>query len=107
DRDDGYGVACDRARVWVAYEESGDAVDAGGVTVCGLAGMVSFDAPPDAAGVLRMAEALQHRGPDDHGSYLAEHVALAHLRLSIIDLSPRGHQPMAGLDGRVQLVYNG
>lgn len=75
--------------------------------MCGLAGMVSFDAPPDAAGVLRMAEALQHRGPDDQGSYLADHVALAHVRLSIIDLSPRGHQPMAGLEGRVQLVYNG
>lgn len=55
-----------------------------------------------------MADALAHRGPDDRGYFIDETrgVALAHNRLSIIDLSPAGHQPMLTSDGDV-LVYNG
>jgi asparagine synthase (glutamine-hydrolysing) len=62
---------------------------------------------PDDLG--RMRHSLNHRGPDDHGSFLDSYVgvALAHNRLSIIDLSPRGHQPMVNpLTGDV-LVFNG
>jgi asparagine synthase (glutamine-hydrolysing) len=56
-----------------------------------------------------MADALVHRGPDDGGTWSdAERgVALGHRRLSIIDLSPAGHQPMASRSGRYRLVYNG
>ncbi len=54
----------------------------------------------------RMAHALRHRGPDDHGRFHAPGVALANTRLSIIDLAC-GHQPMASEDGQVQLVQNG
>ena len=52
---------------------------------------------------------LAHRGPDDSGTFenKEQGVGLAHTRLSILDLSPSGHQPMSSEDGRVVLVYNG
>src|SRR5690349_15404274 len=56
-----------------------------------------------------MAEPLAHRGPDDRGVWCDRDagIALAHRRLSIVDLSPTGHQPMASADGRFVLTYNG
>jgi asparagine synthase (glutamine-hydrolysing) len=57
----------------------------------------------------RMTAALHHRGPDDQGSWLdpATGVGLGHARLSIIDLSPLGHQPMPSACGRYWIVFNG
>lgn len=54
-----------------------------------------------------MVDSLQHRGPDDSGIYAGDGIGLAHTRLSIIDLSPHGHQPMLSDDGQVVLAYNG
>ena len=56
-----------------------------------------------------MNESLQHRGPDDDGIWIDPEagVALAHRRLSIVDLSPAGHQPMVSADGRYVIIYNG
>src|SRR5688500_1293498 len=54
-----------------------------------------------------MAYALRHRGPDDRCEYVNDNIGLGHLRLSIIDLSPGGHQPMTNEDGRYWIVYNG
>jgi len=54
-----------------------------------------------------MCDSLTHRGPDDAGHYLGPNVALASRRLSIIDLSERGHMPMESPDGRYRIVYNG
>ena len=74
--------------------------------MCGIAGFAgSFD--PDLLG--RMADAIAHRGPDDAGVWHdPEHrIGLAHRRLSIIDLSPRGHQPMWDVDRRAVIVFNG
>ncbi len=53
--------------------------------------------------------AIHHRGPEDTGVFIdaAAKVGLGHARLSIVDLSPLGRQPMAAVDGRVQLVFNG
>jgi len=55
----------------------------------------------------RMKDAIRHRGPDDHGSYFAEGVSLGHRRLSIIDLSAKGRQPMSNETGTVWVVCNG
>jgi asparagine synthase (glutamine-hydrolysing) len=73
--------------------------------MCGIAAIVGSHATRDRAE--RMAGAISHRGPDDVG-FLVEHgIALAHRRLSIIDLSAAGHQPMVSHDGRYHLIYNG
>lgn len=50
---------------------------------------------------------IAHRGPDDEGVFLSPEISLGHRRLSIIDLSPAGHQPMKTPDGRYAIVYNG
>jgi asparagine synthase (glutamine-hydrolysing) len=60
----------------------------------------------DAATLLRMREALHHRGPDGEGVFIEGPVGLVHRRLSIVDLA-HGAQPMASADGRLQIVYNG
>ncbi|MEW6247483.1 MAG: asparagine synthase (glutamine-hydrolyzing) [Nitrospirota bacterium] len=76
--------------------------------MCGIAGQVTADRRPVAKHVIEaMGERLRHRGPDDHGIYVRGHVGLAHRRLSILDLSPAGHQPMTNEDGSVWLVFNG
>ena len=54
-----------------------------------------------------MITAQAHRGPDDSGTYLDGPVGLGHRRLSILDLSPLGHQPMVSPDGRLVIVFNG
>ena len=76
--------------------------------MCGIAGLVSAR-PIDPRLLVRMAGAIAHRGPDDEGSWIDAEagVGLAHRRLSIVDLSPSGHQPMASACGRFVLNYNG
>ena len=77
--------------------------------MCGIAGKVWHDgARPVDVGVLRrMAASIRHRGPDDEGIWTEPGVGLAHRRLAVIDLSPRGHQPMASADGATRIVFNG
>lgn len=55
----------------------------------------------------RMIATLRHRGPDDEGVWTDGQAGLAHARLSIIDLSPAGHQPMVSADGAAWITYNG
>ncbi len=79
--------------------------------MCGLVGFVGFDkieTDPHRI-VSHMASAIRHRGPDDSGAWVdaAAEVALAHCRLSIVDLSPAGHQPMLSACGRYAIVFNG
>ncbi|MCL4309963.1 MAG: asparagine synthase (glutamine-hydrolyzing) [Actinomycetota bacterium] len=76
--------------------------------MCGITGTVSTRALSDAAvkRVERMADILRHRGPDDHGLRRGGNYALAHRRLSIIDLEG-GHQPMCNETGTVWIVFNG
>lgn len=57
--------------------------------------------------LLRAAESLRSRGPDDTGAWLEGDIGLAHRRLAIIDLSLAGHQPMSSDDGRLVIVFNG
>src|ERR1700759_440985 len=78
--------------------------------MCGISGWFLKDGPArEDAHLVAMAEAITHRGPDDRGYFYAREsgVALAHNRLSIIDLSAAGHQPMVSEDGRYVLTYNG
>ena len=77
--------------------------------MCGIAGKLNLDPaqPVDEALLRRMCRALRHRGPDDEGVAVLGGIGLGHRRLSIIDLSPAGHQPMRNDDGTVWLVFNG
>jgi asparagine synthase (glutamine-hydrolysing) len=77
--------------------------------MCGIAGIVALGnraAPPQRQALLRMANALVHRGPDEFGVYRDDHAGLAHARLSIIDLET-GQQPMSGPDDTMWIVFNG
>ena len=76
--------------------------------MCGIAGIVYRDGRAVDRGVVaRMGVCLRHRGPDDEGVYTGHGVGLAHTRLSIIDLSEGGRQPMRSEDGRYVVSYNG
>ena len=77
--------------------------------MCGIAGIAARAPVADRAVLGAMRDALRHRGPDDAGSWWSPDgcVGLGHRRLSIIDLSAAGHQPMAAEDGRLQVVFNG
>lgn len=79
--------------------------------MCGIAGILGGAGSRDerTEGARRMGGAIAHRGPDDHGVWHDDTspVALAHQRLSIIDLSPAGHQPMSSRSGRLVVAYNG
>lgn len=77
--------------------------------MCGITGKIYFDNNTvSEQDILMMNEKIMHRGPDDEGVYISpdKKVGLGHKRLSIIDLSPLGHQPMQYLD-RYRIVYNG
>jgi asparagine synthase (glutamine-hydrolysing) len=76
--------------------------------VCGITGFIRSSSPGADKDTLRcMGETISHRGPDASGEYLDEWVGLGHRRLSIIDLSPLGNQPMYSADGRYLIVFNG
>ncbi|HYP28400.1 MAG TPA: asparagine synthase (glutamine-hydrolyzing) [Blastocatellia bacterium] len=80
--------------------------------MCGICGIYEYGgAEPnvDAEVVARMRDTMTHRGPDDAGVYVTpdRRVGLGHRRLSIVDLSPAGHNPMSNEDGRVWITFNG
>ncbi|MBU1007070.1 MAG: asparagine synthetase B, partial [Candidatus Omnitrophica bacterium] len=88
--------------------------------MCGICGKISLNKTIDENLIRKMCEVLEHRGPDDEGVWVLDSAALrprsnnigisvglGHRRLSIIDLSPAGHQPMSNEDGSVWLVMNG
>lgn len=77
--------------------------------MCGICGVVVRDESAILSRdlLLDMRDSLAHRGPDDAGYYIAPGVALGARRLSILDLSDRGHLPMQTPDGRYSITYNG
>jgi asparagine synthase (glutamine-hydrolysing) len=77
--------------------------------MCGIAGIVSRNPADQAERVAAMIAALRHRGPDGEGTWFSRdgRAALGHTRLSIVDLSPRGRQPMANEDETLWLSFNG
>ena len=80
--------------------------------MCGWAGILDRNAPGGAelqAQIKRMTDTLEHRGPDDEGTWCdaPAGIALGFRRLAIVDLSPHGHQPMVSASGRYVMVFNG
>ena len=76
--------------------------------MCGLYGALSFKGRSIEPGLAAaMSEKVARRGPDDQGEWFDGPVMLGHRRLSIIDLSPQGHQPMQDTGGRYSIVFNG
>ena len=78
--------------------------------MCGIAGVFHYaepDQPADRDLVVRMTRCLAHRGPDAEGFYFKDNVALGHRRLSIVDLTPTGAQPMGMQDESCWISYNG
>src|SRR5687768_945385 len=78
--------------------------------MCGIAGF--WTAAPNATSdetLLRMTDAIRHRGPDSSGTWCCNRLGLrlGHRRLSILDLSAEGHQPMQSETGRFVIVFNG
>ncbi|MEO8089779.1 MAG: asparagine synthetase B, partial [Gemmatimonadales bacterium] len=73
--------------------------------MCGIAGKAG-SARVSEAEILRMCDAIAHRGPDDWGTFVEDGLGLGMRRLSIIDLAG-GHQPLANEDGTVVVVFNG
>ncbi len=76
--------------------------------MCGIAGAIGVR-PVEPSVATTMRDTLTHRGPDDAGIWASDdrRVTLLHRRLSIVDLSPLGHQPMEAVSGRYVLAYNG
>jgi len=75
--------------------------------MCGIAGELSFSKPVDAGHVQRMMDALVHRGPDDEGLFCEGNIGLGHRRLSIIDLTESGRNPIWTADRSLAIIFNG
>ena len=77
--------------------------------MCGICGKLNFDSvtnvDPDLINI--MTSSLYHRGPDDYGIFVDKNIGLGHRRLSVIDLSPAGKQPMCNEDESIWITYNG
>ncbi len=72
--------------------------------MCGIVGAKGL---VDAGLLKKMKSSIRHRGPDQQGSYIDGKVMLGHQRLSILDLTEKGRQPMGDAEGRVHVVFNG
>lgn len=80
--------------------------------MCGICGIIDYKSSVRSReeSLIRMRDAMSHRGPDDKGLYINRRgifAGLGHRRLSIIDLSPAGHQPMSNEDGTAHIALNG
>lgn len=77
--------------------------------MCGIAGIIHFNQKANHyhEKLKLMSEAVRHRGPDAEGFYFDDNIALAHRRLSIIDLSKNANQPMKNNDGNIIIIFNG
>ena len=74
--------------------------------MCGIIGQISKN-KIDKNKFKALVSTLKHRGPDDNGVYFEDHIAFGQTRLSIIDLSIEGHQPMISQDEKYVITYNG
>ncbi len=77
--------------------------------MCGINGILHLDSQRkvDERVLTQMRDALEHRGPDDKGIFIDNHLGFGHRRLSILDVTTAGHQPFLSEDGRYVIVFNG
>jgi asparagine synthase (glutamine-hydrolysing) len=76
--------------------------------MCGICGIIRFDnTSVEESSIRKMIQIMKHLGPDDEGVYLYDNLGLGFVRLSILDLSTAGHQPLFSPDGRYVVVFNG
>ena len=76
--------------------------------MCGITGIINFNKNlVKETSIRQMMQIMKHRGPDDEGVFLEDNVGFGFVRLSIIDLSSSGHQPMISIDDRYVIVFNG
>ena len=77
--------------------------------MCGILGTLNYNNAADAESIAAMRDTMPYRGPDDNGLWISDdnYCALAHLRLSILDPTPAGHQPRIEQSGRFVISYNG
>ena len=76
--------------------------------MCGICGIYNKGSTEISEGkIIKMRDIMYSRGPDDAGVYFGEHIGLGHRRLSIIDLTATGHQPMTNEDKTIWMVFNG
>ncbi len=77
--------------------------------MCGIVGIASKTTVTNRDWLAVGRDSMRHRGPDDAGEWWAAdgHVGFGHRRLAVVDLSPRGHQPMSDAEGRLTIVFNG
>ena len=76
--------------------------------MCGICGILNFNGKPvEEPSIRKMMGEIKHRGPNDDGLYINENIGFGFVRLSIIDLSKSGHQPMFDESGRYIIIYNG
>lgn len=76
--------------------------------MCGISGYIPrLKQQVDVSGLKQMTNLIAHRGPDDEGIFTNERIGLGHRRLSILDLSPDGHQPMKDKESDFIIIYNG
>ncbi len=76
--------------------------------MCGISGIINFDKTSVKEEEVRMMmQQMKHRGPDDEGVYIKNNIGLGFVRLSILDLSKAGHQPMFSNDGNYVIIFNG
>ncbi len=76
--------------------------------MCGIVGVFNLDGEPFSQNRLKaMTDAVAHRGPDGEGHFVEENIALGHRRLAILDVSPKGAQPMSSKNGEWIISFNG
>ncbi len=76
--------------------------------MCGICGIINFNnSRVESGDIKKMMKQIKHRGPDDEGSFVHKNVGLGFVRLSILDLTKSGHQPMYDEKKRYVIVFNG
>ncbi|MFW5720828.1 MAG: asparagine synthetase B, partial [Bacteroidota bacterium] len=76
--------------------------------MCGINGIINFNKETvEENSVREMMQLQKHRGPDDEGIFIEKNIGLGFVRLSILDLTQAGHQPMFSKDERFVIIFNG